>query len=80
MAKVMLNAQGEMPQTEKPSIFDWLKNEPMKANNLWLTQQSQDDLIRELMARQDRQGKWIVFLLISWLFTCAFVWFGVLVV
>lgn len=75
----MLNAQGEMPQTEKPSIFDWLKNEPMKANNLWLTQQSQDDLIRELMARQDRQGKWIVFLLITWLFTCAFMWLGVLV-
>lgn len=56
------------------NVEDWLKMQ-----NLHNEVRVQDDLIRELMARQDRQGKWIVFLLISWLFTCAFVWVGLLV-
>lgn len=56
------------------NVEDWLRMQ-----NLHNEVRVQDDLIRQLMARQDRQGKWIAFLLISWLFTCAFVWFGVLV-
>ena len=56
------------------SIDDWLKMQ-----NLNHTMQYQDDLIRQLQERQDRQGKWIVFLLLAWLFSMAFMWFGVLV-
>ena len=71
-------AQGEAKQAE-PSIWAWLKKDQIKNENLYRSLECQDDLIRELMARQDRQGKWIAFLLLAWVFSMAFMWFGVLV-
>ena len=55
------------------SIDDWLKMQ-----NLNHTVQWHDDLIRQLQERQDRQGKWIAFLLLAWVFSVVFMWFGVL--
>lgn len=77
--KVEIYAQGEIPQRQQSKVFGWLKNERFKQETLWLNIQCQDDLIRELMARQDRQGKWIVFLLLAWVLSVVFMWFGVLV-
>lgn len=71
-------AQGEVSQTE-PSIWAWLKKDQIKNENLYRSLECQDDLIRQLMARQDRQGKWIAFLLLAWVFSVVFMWFGVLV-
>ncbi|MCK6053368.1 hypothetical protein [Moraxella osloensis] len=70
-------AQGEAKQTE-PSIWAWLKKDQIKNENLYRSLECQDDLIRQLMARQDRQGKWIAFLLLVWVFSVVFMWFGVL--
>lgn len=70
-------AQGEARQAE-PSVWEWLKKDQIKNENLYRNLECQDDLIRQLMARQDRQGKWIVFLLVTWLFSVVFMWFGVL--
>lgn len=77
--KVEMFAHGEIPQANQKTIFGWLKQDQIKNENLFRTQQCQDDLIRQLMARQDRQGKWIAFLLLAWVFSMAFMWFGVLV-
>ena len=71
-------AQGEAKQAE-PSIWAWLKKDQIKNENLYRNLECQDDLIRQLMARQDRQGKWIAFLLLAWVFSVVFMWFGVLV-
>lgn len=76
--RIEMYAQGEARQTE-PSVWEWLRKDQIKNENLYRNLECQDDLIRQLMARQDRQGKWIVFLLVTWLFSVAFMWFGVLV-
>lgn len=71
-------AQGEARQAE-PSVWEWLQKDQIKNENLYRNLECQDELIRELMARQDRQGKWIAFLLLAWVFSVVFMWFGVLV-
>lgn len=71
-------AQGESKQAE-PSVWAWLKKDQIKNENLYRSLECQDDLIRQLMARQDRQGKWIAFLLLAWVFSVVFMWFGILV-
>ena len=57
-------AQGEARQAE-PSVWEWLQKDQIKNENLYRNLECQDELIRELMARQDRQGKWIAFLLLD---------------
>ena len=51
----------------------------LRMRYLHQNQQFHDNQITELMARQDRQGKWIAFLLLAWIVS-SFMWFGVLVV
>ena len=75
---VDMYAQGEARQAE-PSVWEWLQKDQIKNENLYRSLECQDDLIRQLMARQDRQGKWIAFLLLAWVFSVVFMWFGVLV-
>ena len=70
-------AQGEARQAE-PSVWEWLQKDQIKNENLYRNLECQDELIRELMARQDRQGKWIAFLLVSWIFSGVFVTLAVL--
>lgn len=54
--RIEMYAQGEARQTE-PSVWEWLRKDQIKNENLYRNLECQDDLIRQLMARQDRQGK-----------------------
>lgn len=69
MAKVIEYSNGEITQRPAPKVRDLSVFEWIKLDNLRNTVASQDSLIRELLERQDRQAKWIVFLLVSWLFS-----------
>lgn len=55
-------------QKQQPSINQWLKQE-----NVWLNVQYHDKLILQLQAKQQRQSKWLAFLVISYLFTLLFI-------
>lgn len=74
MAKVIEYSNGQLIQrpAPRPLIKRWLEKDHMKNENLGRTANHHDDLIRELMTRQDRQGKWILFLLVSWVFAGMF--------
>lgn len=72
MAKVIEFSNGELAQRPAPKVKDLSVQEWLKLDNLRNTVGSHDDLIRELMTRQDRQAKWILFLLVSWVFAGVF--------
>ncbi len=80
MAKVTEYSNGELVQHPAPKVKNLSVQEWLKLDNLRNTVASQDDLIRELMTRQDRQAKWILFLLVSWVFAGVFLAFGVFMV
>lgn len=80
MAKVIDYSQSEqftrpVPHLEQKirplPVRAWLKKQAMN-NRVASTPPNLEDLIRELMTRQDRQAKWILFLLVSWVFAGVF--------
>lgn len=80
MAKVIEYSNGEITQRPAPKVRDLSVFEWLKLDNLRNTVASQDSLIRELVERQDRQAKWIVFLLASWIFSGFFLVLAVVMV